>query len=354
MSNQDMRAIVYHGPQDLRMEQVTMPEIAPYEALLKVGSSSICGTDLRIYHGAHRMYQPGTVRIPGHEVAGEIVQVGTQVTGLQPGQHVFIAPNMGCGHCPECISGRNNLCANYTAVGINLDGSFAEYMRIPAAAIRQGNLIPISKELDPAEAALIEPFACVLRGQEATNVHVGDSVLVVGAGPIGIMHAILARLRGASTVILSELLPDRLAQARQFGDFRLVNPTQEDLAQAVQQETHNRGADVILIAAPAPRAQEQALDLAAIGGRINLFGGLPKDRPTITFNSNTVHYKELVVTGTTACSTYDCWRAAEIVLSRRIDLSPMISARFSFSQVAQAFALAEDRSALKVVFDPAI
>jgi L-iditol 2-dehydrogenase len=111
---------------------------------------------------------------------------------------------------------------------------------------------------------------------------------------------------------------------------------------------------VILIAAPAHRAQEQALDLAAIGGRINLFGGLPKDRPTITFNSNTVHYKELVVTGTTACSTYDCWRAAEIVLSHRVDLSPMISARFSFSQVSQAFALAEDRSALKVVFDPKI
>jgi L-iditol 2-dehydrogenase len=352
MSTQDMRAIVYHGPHDLRLEQVPVPEIAPDEALLKVGSSSICGTDLRIYHGAHRMYPPGSVRIPGHEVAGEIVQVGAQVTGLQPGQHVFIAPNMGCGHCPECISGRNNLCANYTAVGINLDGSFAEYMRIPAAAIRQGNLIPISQGLDPAEAALIEPFACVLRGQEATHVQVGDSVLVVGAGPIGIMHAMLARLRGASAVIISELLPDRLAQARQFGEFRLVNPAEEDLAQAVLQETHNRGADVILIAAPAHRAQEQALDLAAIGGRINLFGGLPKDRPTITFNSNTVHYKELVVTGTTACSTYDCWRAAEIVLSRRLDLSPMISARFAFSQVSQAFALAEDRSALKVVFDP--
>lgn len=352
MSGESMRAIVYHGPQDLRLEQLPIPEIASDEALLRVGSTSICGTDLRIYHGDHRKYPHGTVRIPGHEVAGEIVAVGSHVAGLNPGQHVFIAPNMGCGHCPECISGRNNLCANYTAIGINLDGSFAEYMRVPAAAIRQGNLIPIRENLDPAQAALIEPFACVLRGQDAVHVGVGDSVLVVGAGPIGFMHALLARVRGASKVFISEVLPERLAQARDIEVDRVINPLEEDLASAIAAETDGRGADVILIAAPAHQAQEQSLDLAAIGGRINFFGGLPKGNPNITFNSNLVHYKELVVTGTTACSTSDCWRAAEIVLSRGVDLSPMISARFPLDQVDRAFAMAEDRSALKVVFDP--
>lgn len=349
-----MRAVVYHGPGDLRLEQRPLPEIAPDEALLHVGSSSICGTDLRIYHGDHRKYPAGTVRIPGHEVAGEIAAVGSQVSGLEVGQSVFVAPNMGCGHCPECISGRNNLCANYTAVGINIDGSFAEYMRIPAAAIRQGNLIPISKSLDPAQAALIEPFACVLRGQDAVNVHVGDSVLVVGAGPIGFMHTLLARVRGASKVIVSEVIPERLAQVADADVDRLVNPAQQDLAAAIAEETGGRGVDVVLIAAPAHKAQEQAPELAAIGGRINFFGGLPKDRPTISFNSNLVHYKELVITGTTACSTSDCWRAAEIVLSRGVDLAPMISARFPLEQAEQAFALAEDRSALKVVFDPGL
>lgn len=350
--SETMRAIVYHGPQDLRLEQRPIPSFASDEALLRVGSSSICGTDLRIFHGAHRMYAPGAVRIPGHEVAGEIVAVGSEVKGVQPGQHVFIAPNMGCGNCPECISGRNNLCANYTAIGINLDGSFAEYMVIPAAAIRQGNLIPISPDLDPAIAALIEPFACVLRGQNAVDVRVGDNVLVIGAGPIGLMHALLARLRGASKVILSELLPSRLVQARQFNPDRIVNPGEENLAQVIATETGGRGADVIIIAAPSHQAQEQALELAAIGGRINLFGGLPKDRPSITFNSNIVHYKELIVTGTTACSTHDCWQAAQIVLSGRVDLAPMISARFPLEAIEDAFSLAEDRGALKVVFDP--
>jgi L-iditol 2-dehydrogenase len=346
-----MRAVVYHAPHDLRLENVPQPAVPPDSLLLRVGSSSICGTDLRIYHGAHRMYPAGTTRIPGHEVAGEIVEVGSQVKGLHAGQHVFVAPNMGCGHCRQCVSGRNNLCADFTAFGINMDGSFAEYMLVPPAAIRQGNLIPISADLDPAVAALIEPFACVLRGQDAVNVQVGDNVLVIGAGPIGIMHVLLARLRGAGKVILSELLPERLEQARRFDPDRLVNPAEENLAGVIAEETQGRGVDVIQIAAPAHRAQEEALDLAAIGGRINFFGGLPKDRPIITFNSNTVHYKELLVTGTTACSTSDCHRAADIVLSDRVDLSGLVSARFLLEDVDEAFALAEARGVLKVVFD---
>ena len=315
MMIESMRAIVYHGPNDLRLEQRPVPSIADDEALLRVGSSSICGTDLRIYHGEHRKYTPGTVRIPGHEVAGVIAAVGSNVAKLAAGQHVFVAPNMGCGHCPECISGRNNLCADYSAIGINIDGSFAEYMRLPAAALNQGNIIPIRNSLDPAQAALIEPFACVLRGQDAVNVHVGDNVLVVGAGPIGFMHALLARVRGASKVFVSEVLPERLSQIRDIEVDRAINPEKEDLQMAITAETSGRGADVILIAAPAHRAQEQSLELAAIGGRINFFGGLPKGSPNITFNSNMVHYKELVVTGTTACSTSDCWRAADIVLT---------------------------------------
>jgi L-iditol 2-dehydrogenase len=352
MSAETMKAIVYFGPHDLRLEQRPLPEIAPDEALLRVHSSSICGTDLRIRHGEHRMYPPGTVRIPGHEVAGEIVSVGSTVRGLTPGNRIFIAPNMGCGHCPLCISGRNNLCPNFTALGITLDGAFAEYMRIPAAAIKQGNLIPLSRDLDLAEAALIEPFACVLRGQDAVRVGVGDVVLVIGAGPIGIMHALLARQRGASQVIVSELIPERAAQASRTDVDLVVNPRQEDLPAILSNRTAGRGADVVLIAAPAHSAQEQALELAAIGGRVNFFGGLPKDRPTINFNSNTVHYKELMVTGTTACSTHDCWRAADIVLSRRVNLAPMISARFPLEKYPQAFSMAEDRSALKVVFNP--
>ena len=347
-----MWAAVYHGPLDLRVEQVATPAIGPGELLLRVEEASICGTDLRIYHGQHRKYPAGTVRIPGHEVVGEIAAVAPDVSGYTAGQRVFVAPNMGCGHCRQCVSGANNLCADYDAVGINLDGGFAQYMRVPAQAVRQGNVMPVRSDLDPAVAALIEPFACVLRGQRALNIRPGDAVLIMGAGPIGMMHIKLARLSGASRVLVSEPNPLRLEQAGRAGADRLINPSTEDLAGIVATETGGNGVDAIIVAAPAHAAQEAALKLAAIGGRINFFGGLPKDRPTIALDSNLVHYKELIITGTSACSTDDCRRAAEIVNSGRVDLADLISRRLPLARVSEGIAAAEDGRSLKVVLEP--
>ncbi|MBL8134022.1 MAG: alcohol dehydrogenase catalytic domain-containing protein [Anaerolineae bacterium] len=348
--NETMLAAVYHGPDDLRVEAVPLPAISAEEILVKVVNSSICGTDLRILHGGHRKYPSGTVRIPGHEVVGDIAAVGAQVRGLSVGQRVFVAPNMGCGNCRQCVSGNNNLCANYDAIGITIDGAFAEYLRIPSAAILQGNVMPLDPGIDPAAAALVEPFACVLRGQNAVGVQVGDIVVVVGAGPIGVMHMQLARLRGASCVIASEMIPERRAQTQHFGADLAAAP--EELHEVVNKVSRGEGADVVIVAAPAHKAQESAVQIAAIGGRINFFGGLPKDRPTINVDSNVIHYKELIVTGTTACSTNDCRQAAAIVNSGRIDLSPLVSARYPLRDAVQAFAMAEDRKSLKVVLQP--
>jgi L-iditol 2-dehydrogenase len=347
-----MLAAVYYGPNDLRVEERPIPEIGPGEALLKVISTGICGTDLRIWHGSHRKFTPGTIRIPGHEVVGDIVKLGKEVKGIEARQRVFLAPNIGCGHCRQCVSGNNNLCANYDAPGITIDGSFAEYMRIPEAAISHGNLIPIEKDVDPAVAALIEPFACVLRGQDALNIRPGEVVLVMGAGPIGSMHVLLAQLRGAGKVIVSELVPERLEKVETLGADRVVNSSEEDLGDIVIKETNGDGADVIIVAAPSHEAQAQALEFAGFGGRINFFGGLPKDHSNINFNSNLVHYKELVITGTTACSTDDCHSAAAIINSHRIDLSKLVSVRFPLSDALSAFKIAESGTALKVVIEP--
>ncbi len=347
-----MLAAVYHGPNDLRVEDVPVPEIGAGELLVKVLSASICGTDLRILHGNHRMYPVGTIRVPGHEVVGTIAEVGEGVTGYKLGQKVFCAPNTGCGHCQQCITGNNNLCANYDAIGVTSDGGFAEYVRIPANSVQQGNIILVSENVDPAVAALMEPFACVVRGQNALHIQAGETVLIIGAGPIGIMHMKLAKARGAGRVIVSEPIPDRAAQAKNMGADCVVNPTTEDLSSVLHEQSGSRGADVIIVAAPVHAAQEATLSLAAIGGRINFFGGLPKDRPNITIDSNLIHYKELVITGTTACSTADCWQAAQIVNSGLVDLSAIVSQRFPLREAAAAFAAAEDRKSLKVVLQP--
>lgn len=347
-----MLAAVYHGPKDLRVEEVAVPTIGAGEILVKVLSASICGTDLRIFHGNHRMYAPGTIRIPGHELVGTIAEVGAGVEGYSVGQRVFCAPNTGCGHCLQCVSGNNNLCVNYDAIGVTSDGGFAEYVRIPANSVQQGNVMPVSESVDPAVAALMEPFACVLRGQNALNIKPGEVVLIIGAGPIGIMHTKLAKARGAGRVIVSEPAAYRAEQAKRMGADRVVDPTSEDLMLVLSEESQGRGADAIIVAAPVHAAQESALNLAAIGGRINFFGGLPKDRPKINFDSNIVHYKELVITGTTACSTADCRQAVQIVNSGLVDLSDIVSQRYPLADALTAFAAAEDRKSLKIVLEP--
>ena len=347
-----MLAAVYHGPNDLRVEEVPIPKIEQDELLVKVLSASICGTDLRILHGMHRMYPPGTVRIPGHEIVGVVAETASDLKEYAVGQRVFCAPNTGCGHCLQCITGNNNLCTNYEALGVTVDGGFAEFVRISAKSVQQGNVMLLDASVEPAVAALIEPFACVLRGQNALHIRPGEIVLIMGAGPIGMMHTKLAKARGAGRVIVSEPLPDRAVQASRLGADRVVNPTSEDLGAVIQQESNGRGADVIIVAAPAHAAQETALALAAIGGRINFFGGLPKDRPSVTIDSNLVHYKELVITGTTACSTADCWQATQIVNRGLVDLSQLVSRRFPLKDAVAAFAAAEDRKSLKVVLQP--
>ena len=347
-----MKAAVYHGANDIRFEEVPYPELGSGEIILKVISANICGTDLRILHGGHRHYPEGTVRIPGHEVVGDIVAVGNDINKYKVGDRVFVAPNMGDGDSRETISGNNNLDPNFRAIGINMDGAFAEYMRVPADAVRQGNVMPVKKDEDPAVAALIEPLACVVRGQNAVNTRSGDIVVVMGAGPIGMLHVLLAKARGAAKVLVSEPIESRRKQAKVLGADVVVDPVNEDLNEKVKSISNGRGADVVIVAAPSKPAQESALEIAAVGGRINLFGGLPKDDPTIRFDSNLVHYKELVVTGTTACSTHDCLQAADLINAGVMDLDPLVTKRFPLSEVEDAFKAAADGTNMRVALLP--
>jgi L-iditol 2-dehydrogenase len=347
-----MLAAVYHGSKDLRVEEREIPSVAPDEMLLRVEAASICATDLRIFQGSHRKYSPGTVRVPGHEVVGRLAEVGRNVRGYHAGQRVFIAPNIGCGRCRSCRVGKNNLCPDYDAFGITIDGAFAEYMRITEPAIEQGNVIGVDSAVDPAGMALAEPFSCVLHGQEAVSVGKGDVVLIQGAGPIGIMHLLLARRRDARRVLMSEQSTQRIATAYALGADRVIDIGREELVDAVLSESSGVGADVVIVATAAPAALENAVRAAAVGGRIIFFAGLPKEQPLIALDANLVHYRELVVTGTTGCSTADCRWAANMVASGEIDLTPLISGRFPLRDVIAGFQAARDRNGLKVVLEP--
>jgi L-iditol 2-dehydrogenase len=348
-----MIAAVYHGPEDLRVEQRPTPSAGVGEVVLRVDYASLCATDLRILKGVHRKYGSGTLRVPGHEVVGTVAEIGAGVAGeYRVGQRLFVAPNVGCGHCRECERGQNNLCANYDALGITLDGAFAEFMRVPAPFLQQGNLIPFDEALDGAAVALAEPFACVLHGQQALAIAKEDVVLILGAGPIGVMHVIAARAAGAKKILVSEQSAERLRMATAAGADRVVNFLQESLPEVVAEETNGRGADVIVVAAGVRAAMEGAPALAAIGGRINLFAGLPNNDTKIQLDSNLIHYKELIVTGTTGCSTRDCRRSIELINSGQVNLRPLVSGMYSLDRVMDAFSAARAGNVLKVVLDP--
>jgi L-iditol 2-dehydrogenase len=344
-----MRAAVCHGPHDLQVEERSQPKIARDEVLLRVLACGICGTDHRIVSGGHRFFPPGVDRIPGHEIVGEIVEMGDGVGVSLPEGLVFVAPNMGCGHCRQCLSGNNNLCREFQALGITIDGGFAEFVRIPAAAIAQGNIIALGEGIDPTTATLIEPLACVIRGQEPLDIAPDDTVLIVGGGPIGILHAMLARAKGAAKIILADRWSERLAMARRIGADVPINAREQDVGAIVARETGGRGADVVIIAAPAPEAMTAALAQAALRGRITWFAGLPRDRAAIAVDANTVHYRELRITGTTACSTADCHAAAELVRARRLDLAPLISRLTTLEDLPLDFVPPMDKARIKTV-----
>jgi len=347
-----MRAAVFRGPGEIQLEEMPIPHPALGEALMRVGCAGICATDLRIFKSGHHRIPIGTTRILGHELAGEIVETGDGVIGLAPGMHVGVAPNVGCGICRECVTGWTNLCQDYQAFGISLDGAFAEYMLITAQAIRQGNVMVIPPDTSYPAAALAEPLSCCLNGQEAVRVGPDDIVVIVGAGPIGIMHLLLAKLRGARRVVVSEVSQPRLLQAIQAGAQSVVNPQEQRLREVVLEISEGRGADVVVVAAGSAEAQAESLELAGRRGRIVFFGGLRKDQPMAHVNANLIHYGQLLVTGTTGSSVRQYRSALQMITDGRIDARALIGDVLPLEKVHEGFRRTESAGEMRIILQP--
>lgn len=346
-----MKAIVYHGINDVRLDDIEIPQINENEALLKVKAAALCGTDLRVKASGHRCIPEGDTRILGHEVSGIIEKVGSKVANLKEGMRVAVAPVSGCGVCRQCINGNEIFCKNDLVLGLSINGGMSEYMVIPEPHIKGGNVFIMPGDMGFDVAAVAEPLATVYTGLSACSVKPADVVLVVGAGPVGLMHMQMAKIFGAQKVIVSEILDERRALAEEFRADCVINPLKDDLKEAVLKQSYGRGADAIVIAAASPEAQSQSIDLAATGGSINFFGTLPKGKEKVLIDSNQVHYKNLKIVGTTGATVINYYRTMELVISGKIDLSKFISSRFAFEQYSEAFDAAKLTSSLKVIFE---
>lgn len=343
-----MKAVVYRGAGRLTVESVPVPALEPGDLLLRVKAASICATDQKIVARGHFKIPEGSSRILGHELVGEVVE--SPYPDLPPGTRVGVAPNVGCGGCSACLQGLDNLCASYDALGITLDGALAEYVRIPAVFVRRGNVVPLTGDVSDAELALIEPASCVLAAHEAVNTRCGDRVLVVGAGPMGLMHVLYARATGAGVVVAIDPLPARREIALRLGADAAVAP--EGVTEALQRFTGGAGFDVVIVSVPVREAQEQAIHQVAVQGRIHLFAGLAKGSALPTIDTNAIHYRQIVLTGTTGASALQYRRTAQLVTQRRLDLSPLVSAQITLEQVPAVFATPPTPDQLKVVVRP--
>jgi L-iditol 2-dehydrogenase len=341
---------VFHGPGDLRLEERPRPRIADDELLLEVECCALCGSDARTFrHGARNITAPVVM---GHEVAGTVAEVGRALDGFGVGQRVAVAPAIPCGDCGYCRRGIETMCDRLRSIGYEFDGGFAEYMAVPAVAVRAGCVNAVPDALSATEAALAEPLACVINGQELLRVGPEDDVVVMGAGPVGCLHVGLARARGARKVLLADVRPERLELARPWGADVLVDSSRDDLRQRVLDETGGVGASVVIVAAPSRAAQEQALTLAAKRGRIDFFGGLPKTDPNISLDANLVHYRELAIMGAYGSRPAHNREALGLIASGRIPVARLVGLVLPLERLREGIETVERGSVLKVVVEP--
>ncbi|TEU03070.1 alcohol dehydrogenase, partial [Candidatus Aerophobetes bacterium] len=339
------------GIENLEMEDISRPTPSPQEILIKVKACSICGTDIRVYHHGHKhMRFP---RIIGHELSGEIIEIGKRVEGHKLGEKVAIAPAIPCGRCHYCRRGMQSMCINLTAIGYHYDGGFAEFMVVPEDAVRNGCVNTIPSELSFEEAALAEPLACAINGQQLSQIGLGNTVVVVGAGPLGCIHLQLAKAKGASRTILVELSRERIDFAKKFAFPDIViNPSSENAIQRIKEETEGRGADRIIVSCPSGKAQEESLSMVAPRGIINFFGGLPLDNPFIKFNSNLIHYGEFYVVGTHGSAPYHNELALSLISQEKVRIKELVTHRLPLERLEEGLALAESKKGMKVLINP--
>ena len=346
-----MRVARFYAPGDIRLEDAPEPDAAPGELKIRVRNCSTCGTDVKISRFGHHHIVPP--RVMGHEVAGEVAQVGAGVDGWSVGDRVQVIAAIPCGRCGECRRGRMSVCPDQESIGYHYDGGFAEYMIIPAKVLAVNGVNRIPEGVSFAEASVTEPLACVLNGQELARVGPGDDVMVIGSGPIGCLHVRMARAHGAGRVFLADLNPARLEQAAALvKPDAAIRSADTDVVQAALELTDGRGPDVVITAAAAGAAQEQAIRMAARRGRISFFGGLPKDDPIIACDSNLVHYRELTIVGANGSTPEHNARALSLIASGQVPVDDLITHRLPLGSVLDAIDIVARGDAVKVTLEP--
>jgi 2-desacetyl-2-hydroxyethyl bacteriochlorophyllide A dehydrogenase len=339
----EMKAARIDAPFSMKIVEIDQPIIGLEEALIRVEACGVCGTDIHIYEG-----KAGIARyplIPGHEFSGRVVDVGMEASKyLSVGDRVVVDPTVVCGRCIFCRSGRMHLCLEWSPIGVVRDGAFAEYVKAPA---RQIYRIPDTISFE--EAALTEPLSCCIHGWDRLSPKAGFTAAIIGAGPIGLIHIQLARLLGASLIIVSEPAENRRILAENLGADIVVDPFESDLSKVVNEKTGGIGVDIVVEAVGGAKYLEEALKIVSRGGKILVFGVAPEEDKA--YVSPYILYKrELTILGS-FINPYSMGRAISMISSRRVDVSSLITHIISLDMIEQALKR-ELKEAVKVIVKP--
>ena len=325
------------------MQEIPEPAVGHNDVLIKVRRSAICGTDMHIYNWD--AWAQKTIPVPmavGHEYSGEIVEVGSEVRGVKPGDRVSGEGHITCGHCRNCRAGRRHLCRNTLGVGVNRPGAFAEYMTLPAS-----NVFKLSPAIDDEVASILDPFGNATHTALAFNL-VGEDVLITGAGPIGIMAVAIARFVGARNVVITDVNDYRLELARKLGATRAVNVSRDSLDQTMKDLNMQEGFDVGLEMSGSPAAFREMLRTMHHGGSIAILGIPPEDT---AIDWNQVIFKGLTLKGIYGREMFETWYKMSALLQSGLSIDPIITHHFPVQEYLQGFETMGSGKSGKVILD---
>ncbi|TFG09340.1 alcohol dehydrogenase [Candidatus Thorarchaeota archaeon] len=343
-----MNAAMFYDVGDVRYIETDVPEIGPGELLIKIDTALTCGTDVKTYKRGHPLLLQNAPSLFGHEYAGTIAEVGKGVEGFEEGLRVVATNSAPCGTCFFCKRGRPNLCPQLKSTLVN--GAFAEYIRVPEAVVRW-NTHRIPDSLSFRDAALTEPLACVVHGIEEAEIRLGDTVVVIGAGPIGQMMIMLAKKSGASTIVASDLAELRREMALKSGADRVIDPSNEDPVAAVKELTDGYGADVVIEAVGLPKTWEQAVEMTRNAGTTVLFGGAASGT-TFEVDTGRFHYGQLTIKGVFHLTPRHVEQALNLLIAGDIDPDILISHEMPLSEVKEALEMMGRGESMKIAIKP--